>query len=60
MQNYLILVFFRKKFISKYIKAINYKMKIKILNRFVIHAKEAFQTCNYPEYVLRLLKERQI
>ena len=36
-QNYLILVFFRKKFISKDMKAINYK--IKKLNRFVHSSK---------------------
>ena len=37
MQNYVILVFFRKIFISKDMKAINYKMKI--LNRFVHSSK---------------------
>ena len=59
MQNYVIVVFFfRKKFISKDIKAINYKTKS--LNRFVHSSKKALETCNYPEYVLRLQKERQI
>ena len=37
MQNYVIIVFFRKKFISKDMKAINYKMKK--LNRFVYSSK---------------------
>ena len=51
--------FFEKKFISKDIEAINYKMKN--LNRFVHTSKEqALETCSYPEYVLRLQKERQI
>ena len=39
MQNYVILVFFRKKFISKDMKAINYKMKN--LNRFVRSSKRS-------------------
>ena len=38
MQNYVILVFFRKKFISKDIKALNYKMKN--LKRFNHSSKE--------------------
>ena len=50
--------FFRKKFISKDIKAINYKMNILIGSSNL--PKEAFETCNYPELVLRLQKERQI
>ena len=37
MQNYVILVFFEKKFISKDMKGINYKMKH--LNRFVHSSK---------------------
>ena len=39
-------------------KAINYKMKK--LNRFVHSSKKTLEKCNYPEYVLRLQKERQI
>ena len=39
-------------------KAINYKMKK--LNRFVYSSKEALETWNYREHVLRLQKERQI
>ena len=50
--------FFRKKFISKDMKAINYKMKN--LNRFNQSSKKTLETCNFPEYVLRLQKERQI
>ena len=37
MQNYVILVFFRKKFISKDMKAINYKMKT--MKRLVYSSK---------------------
>ena len=39
-------------------KAINYKMK-KRIGSFTL-PKEALETCNYPEQVLRLQKERQI
>ena len=41
-------------------KAINYKMKK--LNSFLFHPfpKEALGTSNYPEYISRLQKERQI
>ena len=39
-------------------KAINYKMK-KIISSSIL-PKEALETLNYPEYVLRLQKERQI
>ena len=39
-------------------KVINYK--IKKLNRLVYSSKEALETCNYPEQVLRLQKERQV
>ena len=38
-------------------KAINYKMK-NWLGSF-LRPKEAFETCNYPEHVFRLQKERQ-
>ena len=47
MQNYVILVFFEKKIISKDMKAINYKMIIWIGSSIL--PKEALQTCNYPE-----------
>ena len=39
-------------------KAINYKMK-KWICSFIL-PKEALETWNYPEHVLRLQKERQI
>ena len=39
-------------------KAVNYKMKK--FKRFVQSSKEALETCNYPEYLLPLQKERQI
>ena len=39
-------------------KAINYKME-KRTGSFIL-PKEALDTCNYPEYVLGLQKERQI
>ena len=39
-------------------KAKNYKMKNS--NRFVFLPKETFETCNYPEQVLLLQKEREI
>ena len=50
--------FYRKKFISKDMKAINYKKK-KWIGLFIL-PKEALKTCNYPELVIRLQKERQI
>ena len=49
--------FYRKKFISKDMKAISYKMK-NWIGSFIL-PKEALETCNYPEHVLRLQKERQ-
>ena len=49
--------FFSRKFISKDMKAINYKIKIWIGSSIL--PKEALATCIYPEYVLRLQKERQ-
>ena len=39
-------------------KAINYKIK-NWISSFIL-PKEALKTCNYPEQVLRLQKERQI
>ena len=58
MQNYVIFVFFRKKFISKDMKAIKYKMKK--LNRFVHSSKRSPWELQLSKYVLRLQKERQI
>ena len=49
--------FYRKKFISKDMKAISYKMK-NWISSFILPT-EALRTCNYPEHVLRLQKERQ-
>ena len=37
-------------------KTANYKMKL--LKRFVYSSKEAMETFRFPEYVLRLQKER--
>ena len=38
-------------------KAVNYKMKQ--LDRAFIFVKEALGTCNYPEYIFCLQKERK-
>ena len=50
--------FYWKKFISKDMKAVNYKMK-NWIGSFIL-SKQAVETCIYREKVLRLGKEHQI
>ena len=47
-------VFLENNLFFKVMKAINYKMKKKIVS-FIL-SKEALETCNYSEYALLLLK----
>ena len=54
MQIYVILVFFRQKFISKEINAINYKMKN--LNRFVHSSKGSSSDLQIPRLCLTATK----
>ena len=58
MQNYVKFVFFEKNLFPKTWKPLITKWKSWIGS--IIFPKETLETCNYPEHVLRLQKERQI